>query len=306
MDGVLPAESARTGDSPAISIVLPVYNGERFLAAALDSIFAQSFDNFELIAVDDRSSDNTPAILADYAAREPRMRVITNPTNRKLPASLNAGFAEAKGNWLSWTSDDNLLLPDMLARLVKARDSNPDADIIHADYRIIDENGAERSYVTTGPASDLVIDNTIGCCFLYRREVDAALGGYDESLFGVEDYDFWLRAKDHGFAFHRLACAPYLYRRHSGSLTDTRARHIQTLLHDRLDGVVSSLPCSNLRARARFRLATRNPYSFRPQLLLTAFADSPAVVCKQWRSILLWLRTSLGVRLRGLLGREAT
>jgi len=306
MDGVLPTDSALTGDTPAISLVLPVYNGARFLRGALDSIFAQSFDDFELIAVNDCSTDETASILAEYAAQEPRMRIITNAANRKLPASLNIGFAAARGEWLSWTSDDNLPLPDMLAQLVEATCAHPDADIFHADYRVIDEDGVERSRVTTGPASDLVIDNTIGCCFLYRREVDAALGGYDESLFGIEDYDFWLRAKDRGFVFHRIASAPYLYRRHGGSLTDTRARHIHALLDTRLDQVVSALPCSHLRARARIRHATRNPYVFRPQLLLTAFFDSPTIVIGHWRTIILWLRTSLGVRVRSVIGQRAS
>lgn len=306
MNGVSPTDSAQTGVLPAISIVLPVYNGARFLRGALDSIFAQTFKDFELIAVDDCSTDATPAILADYMAREPRMRVITNPANRKLPASLNAGFAKARGDWLTWTSDDNLLLPGMLAELVEARDANPSADIIHADYQVIDENGEERSRVLTGPASDLVIDNTIGCCFLYRREVDAELRGYDEGLFGVEDYDFWLRAKDHGFSFHRLASAPYLYRRHDGSLTDTRAPHIHAMLHDRLAQTVAKLPCSKLRARARVRLATRNPYAFRPQLVLAAFTDSPSIVAGQWRTVLRWCRTSVGVRLRGMLKKQAS
>ncbi|KLI65303.1 glycosyltransferase family 2 protein [Aurantiacibacter marinus] len=305
MTGVSPVDSAQAGVLPTISIVLPVYNGARFLRPALDSVFAQTFGDFELIAVDDCSTDATPSILAEYAARDPRMRVITNPANCKLPASLNTGFAQARGQWLTWTSDDNLLLPEMLAQLLDAASGNPQADIIHADYRVIDENGDERARVTTGPDHDLVIDNTIGCCFLYRREVDTALGGYDEGLFGVEDYDFWLRARDHGFSFRRLASAPYLYRRHDGSLTDTRARRIHALLHERLAGVVSSLPRSRQRARARIRLVTRNPYTFRPHLLFAACIDSPAMVAGQWRTILRWLRTSLGVRARGLLGQRA-
>ena len=83
--------------APLISLVLPVYNGERYLRDALDSIFAQSFTDFELIAVDDCSTDATPAILADYAARHPNMQVVTNAQNRKLPASLNNGFHLARG-----------------------------------------------------------------------------------------------------------------------------------------------------------------------------------------------------------------
>lgn len=285
--------------APAVSIVLPVFNGEEYLAEALDSIIAQTFEDFELICVDDCSTDSTPQILADYAERDSRVRVIRNEANKKLPASLNVGFAAARAGWLSWTSDDNILLPETLAELVKARDAHPAADIIHADYRVIDPAGHRKKRIRTGPAEHLPLDNTIGCCFLYRREVDAKLGGYDETLFGMEDYDFWLRAWRAGFTFQHVAEELYLYRRHPGSLTDQRARHIQQLVHDRLVGEVEALPASRLRARARARLATRDPYTFRPHHVLRAFADSPVVVFGQLKQILTWLRMSLSVRMKG-------
>ncbi|VVT07116.1 glycosyltransferase family 2 protein [Erythrobacter sp. EC-HK427] len=285
--------------APAVSIVLPVFNGAAYLAQALDSVLAQSFTGFELICVDDCSTDATPEILANYAQRDSRIRVIRNAANKKLPGSLNVGFAAARADWLSWTSDDNILLPDTLAELVKARDAHPAADIIHADYRVIDPEGTHRQRIRTGPADHLPLDNTIGCCFLYRREVDARLGGYDESLFGMEDYDFWLRAWRAGFTFHHLPSELYLYRRHPGSLTDQRARHIQQLVHDRLLGEVEALPASAFRARARARLATRDTYTFRPAHLLRAFGESPMAVLGQLRAILTWLRISLAVRLKG-------
>ena len=124
--GERPAAHARpragtAGESPAISIVLPVHNGEAFLAAALESILSQSFADFELIAVDDMSSDASPEILAAFANKDSRVRVITLDTNAKLPGALNAGFARARADWLSWTSDDNLLHPDMFAALLAAR-----------------------------------------------------------------------------------------------------------------------------------------------------------------------------------------
>lgn len=295
--------SATKGDepqaAPAISIVLPVYNGERYLGAALDSILAQSFVDFELLVVDDCSSDTTPHILAEYAQRDSRVRVITNPENRKLPATLNAGFAQARAEWLSWTSDDNLLLPDMLARLVAERDAHSDADILHADYAVIDGDGVQIKEVTTGPVEQLPLSNTIGCCFLYRRAVDATLRGYDETLFGMEDYDFWLRAWRAGFTFRHLPHKLYQYRRHGGSLTNQRARQIQSLVHDRLLREVRAMPASAFRAKARVRLTTRDPYTFRPGHLLKAFFEAPAVVLGQWSAILGWLRLSLSVRLRG-------
>lgn len=286
----------RTG--PAVSLVLPVYNGERYLAEALDAILAQSFTDFELIAVDDCSTDTTPAILAEYAARDSRIRVIRNAENRKLPGSLNIGFAAARANWLSWTSDDNIMLPDMLATLIAARDDAPAADILHADYRIIDARGRKQRRIRTGPASNLLMDNTIGCCFLYRREVDVALGGYDEALFGVEDYDFWLRALQAGFAFSHVPQELYLYRRHHGSLTDTRARRIQSMVHDRLLPDIAALPDSPFRARAYTRLATRDSHTFRPGHLLRALRDSPIMVLYEVRQIITWLRMSVSTRLR--------
>ncbi|KLE32279.1 hypothetical protein AAW01_10500 [Aurantiacibacter gangjinensis] len=285
-------------DTPAVSIVLPVHNGERFLRAALDSILAQTMTDFELIAVDDASSDSTPAILAHYAARDPRIRVITNPSNRKLPASLNTGFAATRAPWLTWTSDDNLLRPEMLARLVEARDAACGADIIHADYVLIDDAGRETGCVATGPANDLLLDNTIGCSFLYRREVDEMLGGYDESLFGLEDYDFWLRARAAGFTFHRIAEPLYKYRRHASSLTNSRAETIHEMVHERLSGEIEAMPRSPTRARARLRLATRNAYRLRPKLVARAFADHPPTVLRHWREIAGWLRHAARLRLR--------
>ena len=289
--------------APAISLVLPVYNGERFLADALESILAQSFTDFELIAVDDCSTDSTPHIRAQFADRDSRIRVLANARNSKLPASLNNGFRAARGRWLSWTSDDNLLLPHTLGTLANALERYPHVDIAHADYRIIDESGAKGRLVRTGPATDILLDNVIGCCFLYRREVDAKLEGYDEGLFGVEDYDFWLRAQAAGFTFHRIEEELYLYRRHGGSLTDKRARHIQKLVHDRLAPSVSALPHSPHRARARVKMMTRDPFSLRPRLLLSALRDSPVTVLTQASAIAGWMRHAAAMRVRRLLGR---
>ena len=94
--------------SPKISVVLPVYNGERYLRESLDSILAQTMGDFELIVVDDCSTDATSVILAEYAVRDSRIRIIRNAENQKLPRSLNIGFAEARGEYLTWTSDDNV------------------------------------------------------------------------------------------------------------------------------------------------------------------------------------------------------
>ena len=281
--------------APLISLVLPVYNGERYLRDALDSIFAQSFTDFELIAVDDCSTDATPAILADYAARHPNMQVVTNAQNRKLPASLNNGFHLARGKWFSWTSDDNLLDPTMLERLVTATGDDR-GDIYYADFRMIDEQGQVGKTIAVGEPEDMVLGNVVGCCFLYRREVDAALNGYDEDLFGVEDYDFWIRAARQGFRLRPVREVLYSYRRHASSLTGTRARHIHSLTTPMMQRAIEEMPPSPRRANAYLKLMCRNPYDMRWNLLWRAFRDDPGTVLKGGGDIIQWLRSAIWVR----------
>ena len=283
------------GTHPAISLVLPVYNGERYLAEALDSIFAQTFTDFELIAVDDCSTDGTAGILADYAARHSSMRVCTNTRNSKLPASLNNGFRLARGEWLSWTSDDNILDPAMLERLMGAT-ADGAGDIYYADYRMIDEDGRLQRSIAVGEPENMILGNVVGCCFLYRNTVDTALGGYDENLFGVEDYDFWMRAAAHGFRLQPVREELYSYRQHLDSLTATRAREINRLTSRISERAINGLPPSPRRAHAYLQLLCRNPYEMNWHLLRRAFADNPATVFKGWRDIIRWLRATAWAR----------
>ena len=124
--------------APRVTVVLPVHNGAAFLDAAITSILAQTFRDFELICVDDGSTDDTPAILRRHALADRRVRIITNSPNKGLPGALNTGFAAARGTLHTWTSDDNIARPDMLARLVAALDAAPDASIAYADFSVID------------------------------------------------------------------------------------------------------------------------------------------------------------------------
>lgn len=284
-------------DAPAISIVLPVYNGARYLAAALNSIFSQSFTDFEVIAVDDCSTDETPRILADRAAVEPRMRVLTNAANRKLPGSLNIGFKAARGRWLTWTSDDNILHADMLRELLAATQGMPGADIYYANFRIIDSEGKARSLERVSTPDDLIFRNVIGCCFLYRREVDGANGGYDEKLHGAEDYDFWLRAARNGMRFQPIDRELYFYRRHSESLTDRLSPAIHDLVANLKLREIEGLPRSARRALAYIRAACCDPYTLRWKLVWRGFLDHPATLLGQWRDLLRWLRHCVRVRI---------
>lgn len=214
-------------NKPTVSIVLPVYNGERYLNEALDSVLNQTYPSWELIIVDDCSTDSTPTIANSYAASDDRIRYVRNETNKKLPASLNVGFSLASGKYFTWISDDNRFGETALELMVAVLDNDPQTDLVYCRMRRIDEHGKLiRPLMLPQNVSFIYCYNVVLACFLYRREVQESLGGYDESLFLVEDYDFWLRAY-RSFSFRHLPDAPYYYRVHSGALTSTRALEIR-------------------------------------------------------------------------------
>lgn len=211
--------------SPQVSIVLPVYNGERFLKQAIESCLSQSLNDWELIIVDDGSTDRTAEIIAYYVHADPRISSCRHEINQYLPAALNSGFSKARGDYLTWTSDDNLFLPQTLEVMKTYLDSHPPVDIVYAGFTIIDEQGVVAEERPPLPLEGLLVNNVIGACFMYRKKVQQQLEGYRTDRFLAEDYDFWLRAS-HQFRIEPLYRQLYLYRRHEGSLSATRRADI--------------------------------------------------------------------------------
>lgn len=236
-------------EQPRISIVLPVYNGARYVTLAIESILAQDEPNWELICVDDCSTDATPQILADYAARDPRIHAIRHEVNKKLPGALNTGFALARAEYLTWTSDDNMYRPHALARMATALDAQPHVDLVYAGYSTIDGVGGVGELRLPLPPRALVYKSVVGACFLYRRAVHEALQAYDESLFLVEDYDFWLRASMR-FHLQPLAEDLYLYREHEGTLTTQRRAQVLALRAALIERHLPALPWADADDRA--------------------------------------------------------
>jgi glycosyltransferase involved in cell wall biosynthesis len=207
--------------SPLVSIILPTHNGAKYLASAIDSCLAQTYTNFELILVDDCSTDSTPQIVAEYAARDSRIRSIRHATNQRLPAGLNTGHQAARGEYLTWTSDDNLLRPNYLAELVGYLQANPDVGFVYSDFTEIDEEGNRlRSHAVMLPEY-LAWDSVVGASFLYRRSTFESVGLYDPAMIMAEDYDYWLRCY-RATPMATLHKDLYQYRFHAGSLSTTR------------------------------------------------------------------------------------
>ncbi|MFN3619250.1 glycosyltransferase family 2 protein [Sphingorhabdus sp.] len=260
---------------PRVSMIVPVFNGAKYLGAALDSILTQDFGDFELICVDDGSNDTTPQILADYARRDSRIVHLSNESNLGLPATLNCGFAHARGQYHSWTSHDNVLRPEMLSTLVQVLDADAAIGVAYAGYSVINSDGQILRYQPPRPAEDRWFGNPVGAAFLYRREVTEKLRGYDQNLFGVEDYDFWLRAA-RNFLLQPIDRDLYLYRRHNDSLTNQRSRQIKDLVAMIIERELEDVSDVALRSKALLNLVLADHSQFRSTLVSKAFAASPA------------------------------
>lgn len=228
-----------------VSIVLPTYNGSAYLVESLESILRQTFSNWELIAVDDCSTDETGDILEAYAKKDSRIQVIHNQTNQKLPASLNIGFREASGKYLTWTSDDNIYRETALQRMKELLDANPSVFLTYAQIHFINADGTPNHEVSYRyEPSRLILHDVIGACFMYRREVLDEIGEYDTGLFCVEDHDYWIRIAER-HPIHHIPEILYDYRWHDGSLTATKKETIRRqrgrLREKHIDFTISSL-----------------------------------------------------------------
>lgn len=217
-----------------VSIVLPVYNGGELLVKSIDSVLAQSYDQFELLIVNDGSTDQTPEILDFYAERDSRIRVI-HKKNEKLPKTLSRGFKEVRGEFLTWTSADNIMDANCIETLVSELTEFPDTDMVYANVRLIDEDGDYIEdngwYPGKWHTENVMLlrritelntkaNNFIGAAFMYRNYVAKALEDYSMYKYGIEDYDYWMRVNENFQLRHICSDKPiYSYRFHSGSLT---------------------------------------------------------------------------------------
>ncbi len=184
-------------DSPAVSVVMTAYNVAPYIGPAIESALAQTFRDFELIVMDDGSTDGTVRIAGRFA--DPRMRVMRSP-HRGAAAQLASGVRQARGQYLALLDGDDLWSADKLERHVQFLETQPRADLTFSWSRIIDEDGADTgltSRLWDGPISfsELLADNVIGngSALVLRRDALLAAGGIDPSFGACYDLDAWLR-----------------------------------------------------------------------------------------------------------------
>jgi len=199
-----------------VSIVLPVYNGARFLHQSIDSCLQQTYGNIELIVVDDGSKDKSVEIVKSY--HDHRIKLIRHDSNRKLPAALNTGFKHSSGFYLTWTSHDNYYAPTAISDMVHFLEENPHIQFVFTDDYYVDGADQMIAVVERGPIERLPELSCLGGGFLYTRTVYEKVGAYNEQAFLAEDYDYWLRISA-SFRLGHLGRPLYYYRQHAASLT---------------------------------------------------------------------------------------
>lgn len=282
--------------TPRVSVVMPAYNSQAFLAAALDSALSQSFPDLEVLVVDDGATDATGAIADDYARRDARVQVI-HQANAGLCGARNTAIAHARGTYLALLDSDDVWHPHHLADSVARLDATPALGLVHANIRRVDAAGKDLGVpvrhwdACKGDewASVFLRREHVSCpTVVFRRDVVERVGAFDLHFnrLGCEDRDMWLRIAAVGpIAYIDAVHADY--RQHGNNMSKAREKmqearlrlidkHTATPQGGHLRGAALSALCADsgdefrasgefgAAARAYGRAWTHRPLQLRP------------------------------------------
>jgi glycosyltransferase involved in cell wall biosynthesis len=213
--------------TPAISIIMPVLNGERYIAEAIESICGQTCRDYELLVIDDGSTDRTREIVLGFAARL-NLKYVPHEKNQGITPSINDGLRRASGRFIAFLDHDDLWLPDFLETQLTYLIAHPEVGMVHSDFRTIDADGntlehsVARDRNRTRPSGHVfrhlfMQSMIVGISVLIRKECFDRLGLWDERLRWA-DYHMWLRIARQ----YRVDYVPKVltaYRQHSSQST---------------------------------------------------------------------------------------
>lgn len=215
-------------NAPLISVLMCAFNAERYIAETVESVLRQTLEDFELVVVDDGSTDDTPGILADFAKRDPRLRIITGP-NAGIPQAANVGLAACRGQFIARIDADDIAKPRRLEVQVQYL---RDHDLVACGtwHDLIDERGRLLKLLKTPVDNETIQDRALkghgSICnptSMIRRQPFVDLGGYSEDLPVAEDLDSWLRLGEVGNLGNVPECLAQ-YRLHSHSISEQKCQ----------------------------------------------------------------------------------
>jgi glycosyltransferase involved in cell wall biosynthesis len=218
---------------PEISVLMPVYNGDKYLKESIDSILSQTFTNFELIIVNDGSKDNSLEILKSYS--DPRIIIIDNKVNKGLIESLNIGLSKCRGKYTARMDQDDISLPDRLQIQFDFMEKNKEIDLVGGWTECINKNG---DYIKTSRSPEnpwiiryeLIFNNVMfHSSIFFKTDIVIKNGGYDKKATHSEDYDMYSRPNK------ELMCSNiqrvlFKYRIHNESITGST--NTQQIVHE--------------------------------------------------------------------------
>lgn len=197
---------------PLVSVVIPCYNAEKYLAETLDSVIAQTFDNIEIICLDDGSTDKTPSILKRYAKKDKRIKIITQKNSGVVTARNNA-IAAAKSEYIYPLDSDDIITPDCLEKLYTAM-LDGKGDIITNRVVMFSKTGRGELSLPEPTKLNMVIHNCLVNAAMFRKSDFLKTGGYDPAFNkGIEDYDLWMNFMfRHNKTIYRVPEILFFYR----------------------------------------------------------------------------------------------
>jgi len=213
---------------PKLSVILTVYNGEYFISKAIESILTQTFRDFELIVINDGSTDMTSEIIQSYS--DPRIIYIQNEKNCGIAKSLNKGLSVARGRYIAIMDADDISMPERFSKQFEFLENHPEIGVCGTWINLIDKKGnliGKKRY----PVSSNVISCFLlfYCCIanpttMYRKKIITDIGNYNTDFIAAMDYDLWTRIIGH-YDFSNIPEFLLNYRIHGGNISSNRQKH---------------------------------------------------------------------------------
>ncbi|HST56947.1 MAG TPA: glycosyltransferase [Solirubrobacteraceae bacterium] len=226
--------SSSSSDSPRVTLGIATFNRDTYLAESISSALAQDYDDFEVLVVDDGSTNPVIARVLD-SFDDPRLRVVRHRENRGIAAGYDTMVREGRGELIAMHGDDDISLPDRLSREVAVFDAHPDTGVVHGDALVIDADGKVTGRWDSRDFSPAALvqaffrshNHLIDPTRMVHRRVYDDVGGYDSSYKLAQDMHFWLRAA-RAHRFRHCAGGPLIgFRRHGANMSDESARQLE-------------------------------------------------------------------------------
>ncbi len=237
-----------------VSVIIPSYNSAHFVTTAVDSVLAQTYQNFEILVIDDGSRDNTREVLERYGTRI----CYINQENAGVAAARNKGIEQSRGRYVSFLDADDTWYPEKLEKQVEALSKNPNCKFCYSAVMWVDDNleelGIRHSHRKTSPLEDLLFyGNIIGstCGVICERNLLNEIGGFDPNLSQCADWDMWIRLAMNT-EFHYIEEPLITYRQHNLSMSN----NARLLEKDSLIVMEKSFAYANLPEHLRNRKNT--------------------------------------------------